>query len=89
MSNLSQTLNKYADVKQKLLSLQKEETKLKEKIHRMMDRNNTDELEDGQYLCVRRHQARESIQKKDVPSDIWARYRNVSEYSVLMLKERR
>jgi hypothetical protein len=86
---LSQILEDYAEVKRKLDYYQKTEQLIKAKLHKLMDKNQCHELEDGTYLCYRKYQKRESIQKTNVPSDIWNKYKKTTEFDVLYIRERK
>jgi hypothetical protein len=88
VNTIFELLEEYADLKKQLLTIRKREKKIKDKIHRLMDKNQCHKIDSDRFVCHRRFQKRETIQKSDLPTTIWQQYKKVTEFSVLSIKEK-
>jgi len=89
---ISDIVNSFSRVKNKIKQLQILEEEYKLRIHEYMDTNKQDfiqtkgNIDADKILIVRNKTKRETVSKKDVPVDIWKQYAKKTEYTSLTIK---
>lgn len=83
MNGIDKFLEDMCETKSQINKLEKYYEKLKRKASRFMDNENTDRMEGKHYVARRNVYNREHISKKDLPKDIWDRYKSITLVSTL------
>lgn len=80
-------LRELSRVKKEISYLQNQEKELKEEIHRLMTRKDTNRLVGDTLMCTRSIRTTRTISKNNVPEEIWLHYSTSQRYPVLTLKK--
>jgi hypothetical protein len=88
MSSISETLEKWYDIKKEIVTLEKKQEKYKEVVNSYLTRKQQSSVETETFSVSRRNNTRETVSKKDIPLDLWKRVCNRSTYQSLILKKR-
>jgi len=86
--DLEKVLDKWYETKKTISLLEKKCDDYKKYIAKTMEKRETDLLKTNSYTVNKRHSTRESISKKDVPTDIWGKYCNRSTFNSYILKKK-
>lgn len=91
-SSIQEALTKFIDSKQKLSEIEKRVEKYREIIDTYMKESGKDVLVhtigSEKYTIKRTCSSRESVAKKDLPSDIWQKYYKTSRFSVINISKK-
>jgi len=91
--NISESITKFIDIKQKIAELEKKHDKYKSIIDTYMSEKKLSKLEqnlDGEsYIIKKTASSRESISKKDLPEDIWVKYCSTSRFNVITVNKQK
>tara|TARA_R110002111_G_scaffold65526_3_gene107365 strand:+ start:471 stop:737 length:267 start_codon:yes stop_codon:yes gene_type:complete len=85
MSELSQTLKEWNNVKQQLKLYKKKDDEYRLKILKEMNRLNKNRISAGGYTVSRSRTSRETLSKNNIPSDLWKQYCTKYSYDVYRL----
>jgi hypothetical protein len=83
---LSQIIREWEEKRRNIKILESEVKIHRTKIITAMDKRNASEIKNGNTIITKRTQLRESVSKKNLPSDIWDKYKTNSEFTVLTVK---
>lgn len=86
-NKLETLLSEWSNLKRQLDKLNQQDERIKKLIHQEMDTLNKDKLLSNNYSVSRKKIQRESVNKKDIPSNIWNEYKKTSSYYMLTLKK--
>jgi len=81
--NIEEHLTRLYTIKQELNMLNKEEKKLRQRMHSYMNHELTNSIQTDTFICTRDIRAREIVTKDDLPEEVWEMYNRVIEYPVL------
>ncbi len=84
---LETLLSEWNNLKRQLEKLNKQDERIKKLIHQELDTLDKDKLESDTYTVSRKKIYRDSLGKKDIPSNIWNEYKKSSSYYTLTLKK--
>lgn len=87
--HVSEVLARWYKAKQEITKLEKDCSKYKEFIGKVMDKRDTNVLSRGGYITNRRHDSRQTLSKSNVPSDIWDKYSTTVYYDSYYVKEKK
>lgn len=90
MSKMSETIAKWIDIKEKIAELEKKHEKYRNMIQDFMEKDNITELpyvdsNNKKYSIKKSILHRETLSKKDIPSDLWDKYHKTSSYTMIRL----
>jgi len=85
MSNGDKLLEEWFKVKSDLKELALRENKIKERISKYMKSKNVNTIKTDNYQVISKEQSRETLCKKDCPSEVWNKYSKKSVFNVLKL----
>ena len=92
MTDISETINKFIEAKQKLADWEKRHDKYKTIIEEYMRDRDLSSLqhssEDIDYEIKKLIMNRETLSKKDVPADVWERYSKSTRYTMIRLDKK-
>jgi hypothetical protein len=80
-------LRELSGVKKEISYLQNREKELKDEIHRLMTKKDTNRLVGDTLVCTRTIRTTRNISKDNVPENIWLQYSRSTRYPVLTLKK--
>jgi hypothetical protein len=83
---IDELLQHWQSTKEEISLLEKKCEKYKKISERMMITEGTNTLSSKDYTVTRKMLCRESLAKKDVPSDVWKKYAKQVSYPVFYLK---
>lgn len=70
----NELINEWIETKQQIMLYEAKLDKLKTKIHKLMDNNDTNHLSSNKYVVYRKEMCRQTISKKCVPKSVWQEY---------------
>ena len=82
-------LEKWHETKQEISELEAKCEKYKKCCERIMNKQNTNSLSTKYFTLKRREITRNSLSRKNVPSDVWNRYAREHTYPVYYLTEKK
>ncbi len=83
---LDTLLNEWSKVKSQKSKLEEREEKIKKLVMDIMDKQDTNKLYSDNYEVTHREQKRSFISQKDLPEDLWEKYKKTTKFSVVTLK---
>eukprot|EP00927_Polykrikos_kofoidii_P013549 TRINITY_DN1589_c0_g1_i10.p1 TRINITY_DN1589_c0_g1~~TRINITY_DN1589_c0_g1_i10.p1 ORF type:complete len:144 (-),score=37.10 TRINITY_DN1589_c0_g1_i10:222-593(-) len=83
---LEETLEKWNDAKEREQAAHKEIEACKTSVEAILMKTGMSSVTTPNFQVDKRTQTRESVSKKDLPGDIWAKYAKTSEFSILAFK---
>eukprot|EP00927_Polykrikos_kofoidii_P013552 TRINITY_DN1589_c0_g1_i3.p3 TRINITY_DN1589_c0_g1~~TRINITY_DN1589_c0_g1_i3.p3 ORF type:complete len:124 (-),score=40.55 TRINITY_DN1589_c0_g1_i3:106-477(-) len=83
---LEEVLEKWNDAKEREQVAQKEIEGCKTSVEAILMKTGMSSVTTPNFQVDKRTQTRESVSKKDLPADIWAKYAKTSEFSFLAFK---
>lgn len=92
MSNIRQDdidnlLASWADAKEQISSLEHTIEKYKRLATRILNKNNTEQINNNTFTLRRRHISKRTVSKQDLPSDIWNQYSKQTEFTAFYLSK--
>jgi regulator of replication initiation timing len=78
-------LDKWYQIKQEILDLEKDEETIRTKIKTSMEKHHMDTLTTPKYKVTLKQLTRETLARKDCPVEVWKHYCKKSEYSTVRL----
>ena len=85
MKDFNDILSRFNNIKQEIADLEKQSNILKKYIEKKMDAENVRVLTSSDYQVTLRRINKETVTKKDIPSDIWAKYAKRTAYNALYI----
>lgn len=91
-SSIHESLTKFIESKQKLGEIEKRVEKYREMVDNYMKETGKDVLSHSigseKYVIKRTSSSRETVCKKDLPSEIWQKYYKTSRFSVINISKK-
>lgn len=84
----SEYIERLFKIRQELSELTEQEKKYKVKIMSYLDKNELTAYDTGEYLAKYDQRQKGSISKDDLPEEIWEKYKRVSRFKVLTIKDK-
>ena len=84
-SSLNKVLDEWWETKKKIAALSSKEKGLKRKVDDAMVKAKRRKLEDGSFIVSRKECTRESVSKKNLPTDVWDKYCTSTSYTTMTL----
>jgi len=86
--NIKQVINNWYKYKKDYDDLSKRIDRCKEIIKNYMDENNANIIVSDNHIVKRTKNYRESLNRKDIPEDIWSKYKKGNEYWLYKVSEK-
>jgi hypothetical protein len=86
-TGIYETIEKYIDYKEKSSEIEKKLEKYRKIIEEYMMNQNLTEIKHNGVTLKKTLSSRESIAKKDLPSDIWGKYCKTSRFTVITVSK--
>jgi len=86
MSSLDKLLDKWYNLKRQISNLNKEEEKIKSSVKKAMSTKGLNTLSSERYRVTLKQSSRETLSKKNCPSDVWAQYSKKSTFPLVKLE---
>ena len=85
---LKEFVESWNDAKEKASHFDKLAEKNKLKVIEYMTEHNLDTIKTENFIVTKRQMTRDSVNKSDLPEDIWKKYHKSSTYNTYSIKER-
>ena len=89
MERIDDLLRLWQTNKAQIQELEKKNDLYRSYAEKLMNKNGTDDIEGSTYRVTRSNVVRESVNKKDLPSDVWNRYCKKSSFFSYYIKEKK
>jgi hypothetical protein len=89
MSNVNEILEKWYLTKTEITRLEKKVENYKNKINKIMVENHRDEIKGDDYTVSKTSITRHSLNKKNVPVEIYDKYKSKISYESFFVKKRK
>lgn len=87
MSDYNEVFEKYFDTKNKIQDLNEKLEKYKKAIEKILDKDDTSKIRTEKFVVQRKTTKSERINKSDIPSDVWEKYKKTSKYNSLIIQK--
>jgi hypothetical protein len=87
-TDINSLLVKWENIKKELTYLNQTEQAIKEQLNDYMDAHKKTRIETSHFLLKRDLRVREQVSKSHLPREVWDKYKQPTEYSVLSLKRK-
>lgn len=88
-TTVNDILKDWSEKRDKMKVLDEEIKDIKKRVEKLLDKNGSDTIKGKDHIVSRTHQTKEYLSKKDVPLEIWDKYKKKTNYDVLSLRAKR
>ena len=87
--NVNELLDNWWKYRKMKLEAEKKVNKYKKKIEKIMERENSNKIQNKKYVVSKRKTHTTRLSKQHVPENIWERYSTTTEYNIFTIKEKK
>lgn len=87
--NISEVVENYEKIKKDINSLEKKKESYKKHIMKVMEKNNLNTLNAGNFIVTFKNNTRETMSRDSVPYELWKKYCNKCNYKSIYVKSKK